>query len=204
MQFRACLLMHWPLHLLLLLLLQVCWGAEGGTCAQADIIAALDKAVADGVDVINLSLGSSPYEFPDLMATALMQVARGGAFVAAAAGNDGPNQGSVENAAPWITTVAASSHNRAFRATVVLSRSTPGGNLLTLVGSGFYDGSLVVTPVILAEKAARADANLALAQQCYLGTLDAAKVRGKIVVSAEFLGRLSVLAPCVVRLFAQV
>jgi subtilisin family serine protease len=143
----------------------------------------LDKAVADGVDVINLSIGANVYEFPDMLATALMQVARAGVFVAAAAGNDGPDHGSVENAAPWITTVAASSHNRAFRATVVLSRSTPGGKLLTLVGSGCYNGSIIVTPVILAEQGAVANANMARAVQCYSGTLDAAKVRGRAVVS---------------------
>ncbi|WIA20692.1 hypothetical protein OEZ85_005063 [Tetradesmus obliquus] len=163
---------------------KVCWGLEGGSCPQADIIAALDKAVADGVDVINMSLGSDTYEFPDLLATALLQVARAGVFVAASAGNDGPKEESVQNAAPWITTVAASNHNRAYRATVVLAgggSATAALKTLTLVGSGFYMQGLAASPVILAQQAAKAQANMARAQQCYSGTLDAAKVRGKVV-----------------------
>jgi subtilisin family serine protease len=155
--------MHLSLHLLLLLLLlQVCWGTTNGFCYEADIIAALDKAVADGVDVINLGVDSINAGFPDTVATALLQVASAGVFVVAAAGNGGPNPESVKQPAPWVTTVAASTHSRGrFRATAGLSRTTPGGRLLTLAGWGFYDGSLVVTPVVLAEKAARAGANLA-------------------------------------------
>jgi hypothetical protein len=176
------------LLILLLLLLQVCWGMDGGTCAQADILAALDKAVADGVDVINMSLGSNTYEFPDMLATALLQVARAGVFVAAAGGNDGPEGGSVENASPWITSVAASSHNRAYRATTVLSSSSGGtadaGKTLTLTGAGFYNEGLAASPVIMAHQGAKASANMARAQQCYSGTLDVDKVKGKVVVSA--------------------
>uniref|UniRef100_A0A383VGY9 Peptidase S8/S53 domain-containing protein n=1 Tax=Tetradesmus obliquus TaxID=3088 RepID=A0A383VGY9_TETOB len=161
---------------------KVCWGLEGGSCPQADIIAALDKAVADGVDVINMSLGSDTYEFPDLLATALLQVARAGVFVAASAGNDGPKEESVQNAAPWITTVAASNHNRAYRAAVVLSSGgSATAETLTLAGSGFYMQGLAASPVILAQQGAKAQANMARAQQCYSGTLDAAKVRGKVV-----------------------
>ncbi|WIA41012.1 hypothetical protein OEZ86_004651 [Tetradesmus obliquus] len=161
---------------------KVCWGLEGGSCPQADIIAALDKAVADGVDVVNMSLGSDTYEFPDLLATALLQVARAGVFVAASAGNDGPKEESVQNAAPWITTVAASNHNRAYRATVVLGGGgSATAKTLTLVGSGFYMQGLEASPVILAQQGAKAQANMARAQQCYSGTLDAAKVRGKVV-----------------------
>ncbi|KAF6259227.1 peptidase S8/S53 domain-containing protein [Scenedesmus sp. NREL 46B-D3] len=165
---------------------KVCWGREGGTCAQADIIAALDKAVADGVDVLNLSLGGSTYEFPDMLATALMHVTRAGIFVAAAAGNDGPDDGAVQNAAPWVTTVAASSHNRAVRATAVLTsggtRAAAGAEALRVTGSGFYSGGVAASPVILARQAAKAQANMARAEQCYAGMLDPARVRGRVVV----------------------
>jgi hypothetical protein len=143
------------------------------------------------VDVINFSLGSNTYEFPDLLATALMQVARAGVFVAASGGNDGPEDGSVENPAPWITTVAASSHNRAYRATIVLtSGDGAAAKTLTLVGAGFYNGALAATPVILAQQGAKQQANMARAQQCYPGTLDAAKVRGTVVVSVQCCYRM--------------
>ncbi|KAG4926085.1 hypothetical protein JHK87_051625 [Glycine soja] len=86
---------------------KVCW-PKG--CANSDILAAVDQAVSDGVDVLSLSLGSDPKPFyDDLIAVATFGATKKGVFVACSAGNKGPSPSTVSNGAPWIMTVAASS-----------------------------------------------------------------------------------------------
>ncbi|XWS21213.1 hypothetical protein CRYUN_Cryun30bG0036200 [Craigia yunnanensis] len=81
--------------------------SSGTYIADSDILAAMDQAIADGVDIMSLSLGSeqTPY-FQDIIAIVSLSAIEKGIVVVCAAGNDGgPN--STHNAAPWITTVGA-------------------------------------------------------------------------------------------------
>jgi uncharacterized repeat protein (TIGR01451 family) len=98
-------------------------GPRGGV--TSDLVAAIDEAVGDGVDVINYSIGSTnpgnPWSDPD--ALAFLAARDAGVFVATSAGNSGPyveTIGSPGNA-PWITTVGASSSNRHFISDITLS-----------------------------------------------------------------------------------
>jgi subtilisin family serine protease len=92
---------------------KACWLEPGqllGTCTTADLTRAIDDAVADGVDVINLSVGSDDdIVGPDDLA--LLNAVDAGVLPVAAAGNDGPAAGSVLSpaSAPWVLAVAASS-----------------------------------------------------------------------------------------------
>lgn len=81
-------------------------------CPDGAIIAAVEQAVIDRVDVINYSIGG-PTESPwnDPTDLAFLAAHDAGVFVAAAAGNDGPAAGTVENEQPWVTTVAATTPN---------------------------------------------------------------------------------------------
>lgn len=101
---------------------KVCWsGAEGDGCSSGDIVAAIDDAVADGVDVINFSVGSDTATLsPDAIAFLFANDA--GVLVAASAGNAGPGFGTVGSPAvsPWVTSVGASTQLRDFRGTVAL------------------------------------------------------------------------------------
>ena len=83
-------------------------------CPGAALVAAVNQAVADGVDVINFSIsgGTAPYQ--DAVELAFLAANEAGVFVAAAAGNDGPNPSTLSHQSPWVTTVAASTHNRRF------------------------------------------------------------------------------------------
>ncbi|CAL5058929.1 unnamed protein product [Urochloa decumbens] len=113
---------------------KVCWTIGGeGTCDEAAILAGIDHAINDGVDVLSLSLGlGSPNEFPGT----LHAVARG-IPVVFAAGNDGPAAQTVENAVPWVLTVAASTMDRSFPTVVSL------GNNEKLVGQSLnYNASV--------------------------------------------------------------
>ncbi|KAJ6802985.1 subtilisin-like protease SBT1.3 [Iris pallida] len=81
---------------------KVCWT---GGCFSSDILAAVDKAVADGVDVLSISLGGgvSSY-YRDSLSVAAFGAMEMGVFVACSAGNAGPDPISLTNVSPWITT----------------------------------------------------------------------------------------------------
>lgn len=97
---------------------KVC-GEEG--CSDADILAAMDTAVKDGVDILSLSLAGTSFPFYnegiDVGAFTAIQK---GIFVSCSAGNSGPDYKSLSNEAPWILTVGASTIDRSIRATALL------------------------------------------------------------------------------------
>lgn len=95
---------------------KVCWPPiDGNGCFDADILAGFEAAIADGVDVLSLSLGGTPAEFThDPIAMASLQAVKKGIVVVASAGNSGPEPSTVSNVAPWIFTVGASSTDRMF------------------------------------------------------------------------------------------
>jgi len=62
-----------------------------------DILNAVDAAIEDGMDVLNLSLGGSYHGNNDLLAHGLDNAVDAGLVVAVAAGNSGPGQGTLES-----------------------------------------------------------------------------------------------------------
>ncbi len=95
---------------------KACWLKPGETrasCSTADLTRAIDDAVADGVDIINYSVGSleTDLDAPDDLA--LLNALEAGVFSAVAAGNDGPNSGTIgsPSGAPWVLTVGASTQS---------------------------------------------------------------------------------------------
>src|SRR5947199_4749464 len=77
-----------------------------------DILNAVDAAVEDGMDVLNLSLGGSYHGNNDLLAIGLDNAVDAGVVVAVAAGNSGPGQGTLESPgrARKVITVGASTN----------------------------------------------------------------------------------------------
>ena len=108
--------------------------ADTASGSTSDLVAAIDQAVADGVDVINYSISGTSTNFRDPAEIAFMYAAQAGIFVAASAGNSGPTTATVAHPSPWITTVAAGTHNRNGEGSVTL------GNGVT------YTGASVATP----------------------------------------------------------
>ncbi|KAI7980541.1 Subtilisin-like protease SBT1.6 [Camellia lanceoleosa] len=91
-------------------------------CFDSDILAAFDKAVEDGVNIISLSIGGDggvPYNIDPITIGSFGAMAKG-VFVSASAGNSGPQRMSVTNVAPWVTTVGASTIDRKFPADLLL------------------------------------------------------------------------------------
>ncbi|KAI5406626.1 subtilisin-like protease SBT5.3 [Lathyrus oleraceus] len=159
---------------------KVCWPSLfGGMCSDADLLAAFDMAIHDGVDVLSLSLaGRTSSFFNDSIAIGSFHAAMKGIVVVCAAGNGGPFDETVGNQAPWYITVAASTMDRQFPSYVVL------GNNLTLKGESLSATRLArkFYPIIKATDAKLASATNEDAVLCKNGTLDPKKVKGKIVV----------------------
>ncbi|KAF0926175.1 hypothetical protein E2562_022013 [Oryza meyeriana var. granulata] len=94
---------------------------NGQGCFESDVLAGMDAAVKDGVDVLSISLGglSEPFDKDPIAIGAFGAVSKGIAVVCAG-GNSGPMPFTLSNEAPWMLTVAAGSVDRSFRATVRL------------------------------------------------------------------------------------
>jgi subtilisin family serine protease len=120
-----------------------------GTCLATNTSAAIDQAVTDAVDVINFSIGGTADDpWSDLNATAFLNAQRAGVFVSVAAGNDGPSASTIGSPAnaPWVTSVAASTHNRKFTNALInmAGGSNPPPDLLgASVTSGYGPATIV-------------------------------------------------------------
>ncbi len=93
---------------------KACWLRPGdmrASCNTSDLANAIDSAVADGVDIISYSIGSSLRRISAPDELALLAAAKAGVVSVVAAGNDGPNLGTIGSpaGAPWVITAAASS-----------------------------------------------------------------------------------------------
>lgn len=182
---------------------KVCWtfidptnpdgSGTRNSCYNSDSVAAIDQAVIDGVNVINFSISGSQTSVADAVELAFFGAADANVFVAASAGNAGPAN-AVAHLSPWITTVAASTHNRLNGAT-----ATTGANV-KYVGASLNTNALPLTPAISARDAGVVPfASLSAADQlarrlCYTAAdrttyggsaaaaLDASLVNGKVVL----------------------
>ncbi|XP_060187291.1 subtilisin-like protease SBT1.7 [Lycium barbarum] len=152
---------------------KVCWT---GGCFSSDILAALDKAIDDNVNVLSLSLGGGNSDYyRDSVAIGAFAAMEKGVLVSCSAGNGGPSPYSLSNVAPWITTVGAGTLDRDFPAYVSL------GNGKNFSGVSLYKGDMSLSkmlPLVYAGNASNAtNGNL-----CMTGTLIPEQVKGKLVL----------------------
>lgn len=156
---------------------KTCWednDPETGGCYSSAAIDAINKAILDGVDVLNYSISGSATTTTDPVSLAFLSATSAGIFVAASAGNSGPTASTVNHGAPWMTTVAASTFNYELQGTAEFSDGTK------YRGASIMRNGVAASPVVLAVNAAAAGA--ANPNLCGPNTLDPAKVAGKIVV----------------------
>ncbi|KAJ8771501.1 hypothetical protein K2173_026678 [Erythroxylum novogranatense] len=155
---------------------KVCWT---GGCFSSDILSAVDKAVADGVNVLSISLGGGVSSYNrDSLSIAAFGATEKGVFVSCSAGNGGPDPASLTNVSPWITTVGASTLDRDFPATVKLGTSR------VVKGVSLYKGRRNLSTerqyplVYMGSNSSSLDQSTL----CLEGTLNPRTVAGKIVI----------------------
>lgn len=152
---------------------KACWSApdpRDDGCSSADLVAAVDRATSDGVDVLNLSVTGGPTI--DTLERALLGAAEAGIVVVAAAGNGGTRR-YAGHVAPWVTTVGGlttSDHT----GVVDLGDRTLAG---TMTGRVPVSGTVALGRTIAAAGSSRAEAAV-----CTPGSLDAAAADDRIVV----------------------
>ncbi|CAL4974261.1 unnamed protein product [Urochloa decumbens] len=168
---------------------KVCWPIPDNpnpnienTCFEADMLAAMDDAVGDGVDVMSVSIGSTGAPLPfaqDGIAVGALHAARRGVVVSCSGGNSGPKPATVSNLAPWMLTVAASSIDRAFDSPIKL------GNGVEIMGqtvTSYHLPGNKPYPMVYAADAVVPGTPANVTNQCLPNSLSADKVRDKIVV----------------------
>jgi subtilisin family serine protease len=134
----------------------------------SDLASAIDQAVADGVNVINYSVGGGAAG-PGADEIAFLFAADAGVFVATSAGNSGPGTATLGNPGtmPWMTTVGANTQPRFYEGTAVLGNGEE------------YSGASIT---LEAGETTLVDAEDAGGDLCIPGSLDPAKVTGNIVL----------------------
>ena len=145
---------------------------------DSDILAAIDAAIGDGVDVINFSISSADNPAAPVQ-LAFLAAASAGIFVAASAGNSGPGASTVQSTSPWVTTVGA--HTIApYYGTVTLGNGRAYAGISTSVDEPVGPARLVNGTAVAA-----AGQTAANATACAPDSLDPAKTAGTIVVCAR-------------------
>ncbi|MCD7449303.1 hypothetical protein HAX54_051045 [Datura stramonium] len=135
-------------------------------CLEFNVLAGLDAAIEDDVDVISISIGSADFPplYDDNIAIGAYSAMMKGIFVSCSAGNRGPGSGSVINGAPWILTVGASTIDRKISVVAVLGNGEE------------YEGESAFQPTNFSRKLLP----LVIGNACE--SLNAIDVKGKIVL----------------------
>ncbi|KAM7256007.1 hypothetical protein ACFE04_011748 [Oxalis oulophora] len=161
---------------------KICWNLDPQGCSDADILKAFDMAIGDGVHIISLSLGYGIPAFDyindqDPISIGGFHATSKGITVIASAGNSGPLSQTVENTAPWLITVGATTIDRAFPTAIIL------GNNHTLLGQSIDTGNRSPREVgITYSERIAVNPMDDSAKDCRPGSLNSTLAAGKIIL----------------------
>ncbi|CAI7765744.1 unnamed protein product, partial [Closterium sp. NIES-53] len=147
--------------------------------SDSDVFAAVDRAVADGVDVLSMSVAINEETY--FKHLAMLRAARAGVFVSLVAGNSGLPPASpklyrtLTNLSPYYITVAASTSSQAWPPQARLSL----GNRQSYLGETLLGGSTATRqlPLVDGKSSAAAGYTASQAEACVPYSLAPSKVR---------------------------
>uniref|UniRef100_A0A2N9FJC3 Peptidase S8/S53 domain-containing protein n=1 Tax=Fagus sylvatica TaxID=28930 RepID=A0A2N9FJC3_FAGSY len=150
---------------------KVGWATDTELSSATDVLAGMEQAILDGVDIMSLSVGFNQTSyFKDIIAIGSLSAIEKGIFVVCAASNDFGFK-TILNGAPWITTVGAGTLDRSFQATVTLE------NGISFEGTSYFPESVFITDLHLYY--GKGNTSKAI---CNHTTLDRNEVAGKVVL----------------------
>jgi hypothetical protein len=150
---------------------KVGWATDTELTLATDVLAGMEQAILDGVDIMSLSVGFNQTSyFKDIIAIGSLSAIDKGIFVVCSADNDFGFK-TILNGAPWITTVGAGTLDRSFQATVTLE------NGISFEGISYFSESVLITDLHLYH----GKGNISKAI-CNHTTLDRKEVARKVVL----------------------
>ncbi|XP_022957349.1 cucumisin-like [Cucurbita moschata] len=156
---------------------KICW--KHG-CSDADILAAFDDAIADGVDFISLSVGSSkprPY-FSDPIAIGSFHAMKKGILTSNSAGNEGPKDSTTTSLSPWLLSVAATTMDRKFVTRVRLGD----GRFFQGVSINTFNTMVYQYPLVYGGDVPNRGFKRSISRYCRKNSVNPEKVRGKVLL----------------------
>jgi uncharacterized repeat protein (TIGR01451 family) len=124
-----------------------------GCCNLSGLTASINQAIADGVDVINYSIGSPDPSaaWDDFDTVGFLNARAAGIFVATSNGNDGPGAATTGSPAdaPWLTSVGASTHPR-HNGNALTGLTSSAGGLGDIPGKSVTGPLATPTPIVYA------------------------------------------------------
>ncbi|KAK9064438.1 hypothetical protein SSX86_015820 [Deinandra increscens subsp. villosa] len=150
-------------------------------CEDIDLLSAFDRAIADGVDIISISIGhkQSPVELTsDPIAIGAFHALEMGILTVHSAGNDGPSLYSVISYAPWILTVGASATDRRIADRLVLANNS------TLVGNAInaFPSSSETLPLVYGKEVMTSNCSEMDARNCQITCINSSLIENKVVL----------------------
>ncbi|KAG6734934.1 hypothetical protein I3842_01G294400 [Carya illinoinensis] len=162
---------------------KICW-LNG--CSDVDILAAFDDAIADGVDLISISVGGTADSyFKNTISIGAFHAMRNGILTSNSTGNRGPGLATLTNISPWSLSVAASAIDRKFFTLVQLGND----KIYEGISINTFDLKNEMYPIVYGGDAPNTTAGFqgSDSRYCDAGTLDQNLVKGKIVL-CDLLG----------------
>lgn len=143
-----------------------------GQVSGADVLAAMESAISDGVDVLSLSLHLLLADFyKNVIAIGAFAAVEKGVLVCCSASNFGPSNFTMRNGAPWIFTVGSSTTDRAPVAKVKL------GDGQLIQGTSLFVERRVISGVPIIHGIGNESS-----RTCAANSLDPKMVAGKILL----------------------
>ncbi len=117
----------------------------GGSCPGSALVAAIDQVLIDagnlpnGIAALNYSISGGGDPYNDTVELGFLAAVAAGVYVSASAGNSGPGPSTVTHLGPWVSTTAASTHNRNIINSLI-DTGSDGGGIADILGAGFTSG----------------------------------------------------------------